>query len=281
MKINAATIEEAKIRFRDLKDTVGKNLALFICCAFCNLPYIEDVKADAFDGYLLAIGSSKKFRDGITDYAAAAESKRTKEERWQAEWGFGAENNKYTETDYTELDKLFERYSSRLVAAGGYDKMQEDTLRHCCRLALERNKCVAKGGKENVDMAAKLDKMIQDNLGSENLRKKDAKPVDEAKVDAITAQMEKKFKLAMDMTKDQFFAAYHQWLRKNHYPITADAAEHGLLTIINATRRNNDEQEMTELPKEMRFPADSEEFEKAPNKQEEKVYEYLDIERQH
>lgn len=279
MARNTAFSDEAKMRYLSLKGILGKNVAIFVCCAFCDLPYIQDMDVENWEDYVQTIGIAKHFSDGATDFRVAEESEKTKEQRWQETWGFGAESSKYTSNDYIRLDELFKSYSSRLVSAGGYDKFQEDTLRHCCRLALERDKCVSKGGKENVDMAAKLDKMIQDNLGSENLRKKDAKPVEEARLDNIVDAMQKKYGCGKDMTVEQCKEVIAKWMTSHRYPVTKDAAEHIIECIINSTRRNNDEPELTELPKSMRIPAKNDEFEAAPSKDEQEVYKYLGLER--
>ena len=124
MARNTAFSEEAKMRYLSLKGILGKNVAIFVCCAFCDLPYIQDMDVENWEDYVQTIGMAKHFSDGATDFRVAEESEKTKEQRWQETWGFGDESSKYTSNDYIRLDELFKSYSSRLVSAGGYDKFQ-------------------------------------------------------------------------------------------------------------------------------------------------------------
>ena len=81
------------------------------------------------------------------------------------------------------------------------------------------------------------------------------------------------------MTVEQCKEVIAKWMTSHRYPVTKDAAEHIIECIINSTRRNNDEPELTELPKSMRIPAKNDEFEAAPSKDEQEVYKYLGLER--
>lgn len=278
-----ATTQQTKDRFTDLASIVGGDLALYCFCAVFDLPVNLSKPVHTWEDYCERLTNAKQtytFEDGVTDIYKLLERGQSEMERWLVDWGEGDPDKPYTAKDYKILDSIFRTYSSRLEAAGGMDAQQEDTLRHCSRMALLRDKNIAKGTKESVEKAAKLDKMIQDNLGSENLRKKDAKPIESAKVDGIVDAMQKKYGLGAEMTKDQFLAAFYKWCHSHNYPETLDAAEHCMMAIINTTRANNDLPEISEVPQmvsDLRFYET--EFAAEPNDLEEEAYDYLGIQR--
>ena len=80
MARNTAFSEEAKMRYLSLKGILGKNVAIFVCCAFCDLPYIQDMDVENWEDYVQTIGIAKHFSDGATDFRVAEESEKTKEQ---------------------------------------------------------------------------------------------------------------------------------------------------------------------------------------------------------
>lgn len=279
----AATTENAKARFLDLASIVGGDIALYCLCAAYNLPVDATISVPTWDSYLdhlSQIPEVKTFIDGETDVETVIANGASEMERWEQEWGEGDPDNPYTTKDYKNLDSKFRTYSARLDAAGGMDAQQEDTLRNCARMALLRDKSIARGDKDSISKAATLDKMIQDNFASENLRKKDAKPIETARVDGIIDAMQKKYGVQADMTKEQFLEVFYKWCHNKSYPETVDAAEHAMLSIINTMRENSDMPDLSELPKRARFTDYESEFAPLPNEMEEDAYEYLGLKRQ-
>lgn len=269
-------------RFADLASIVGGDIALFCLCAFLNLPVDINASVPNWVSYLNILGKRKEqasFIDGETDVMTVLLSGSSEQERWERDWGTGDPEKPYTPRDYKTLDSIFRTYSSRLDAAGGMDAQQEDTLRHCSRMALLRDKCIAKGDKEGIEKATKLDKMIQDNLSAENLRKKDAKPIEKARVDGIIDAMQQKYGVTADMTKSQFLEVFYKWCKSKSYPETVDAAEHAMLAIINTMRANNDLPEIPEVPETAKMGEYAHEFAEEPNETEQDVYAYLNLER--
>ena len=270
-------------RFLDLASIVGGDIALYCLCAAYNLPVYAEEPIPSWTEYLNILDGIKRtetFIDGETDVESILLRGATEAERWESEWGTGDPDNPYTAKDYKTLDSIFKTYSSRLDAAGGMDAQQEDTLRHCTRMALLRDKCIAKGDTDSIKKAATLDKMIQDNFSSENLRKKDAKPIENARVDGIIDAMQKKYGVSAEMTKAQFLEIFFKWCHSKRYPETVDAAEYAMLAIINTMRANNDLPDVPELPKEASgMSAYAEEFAPEPNETEQGVYEYLNLTR--
>lgn len=278
----AATTEYAKSRFMDLASVVGGDIALYCLCATYNLPVDATVSVPTWDAYLDILrkkSAVESFIDGETDVEVVIANGASEMERWENEWGEGDPDNPYTTKDYKNLDAKFRTYSARLDAAGGMDAQQEDTLRNCARMALLRDKSIARGNKESIEKAAKLDKMIQDNFASENLRKKDAKPIETARVDGIIDAMQKKYGVTAEMTKEQFLEVFYKWCHNKSYPETVDAAEHAMLSIINTMRENGDMPALPELPQSARFSEYGDEFASEPNEMEEDAYEYLGLKR--
>lgn len=278
-----AKTREISERFIDLAGIIGGDMALFCLCAAYNLPAYVDSAVPTWDEYvrfLEKLDRAETFIDGETDADAVLQNGASEGDRWEREWGIGDPDNPYTTADYKELDRTFKVYSARLDAAGGMDAQQEDTLRYCSRMAVLRDKCVAKGDKESIGKASTLDKMIQDNLSAENLRKKDAKPIENARVDGIIDALQKKYGVGADMTFDQMMEIIYKWFHSHHYPETADAAEHSLMAIINTTRMNDDQPELTERPAAVSMKGYESEFAVIPSEMEEDAYEYLGLTRQ-
>lgn len=269
-------------RLDALMETLGAGTALFAMCAILDVPYAAEFATDDWDEYICALEqdedwNGKGFLDGETDISVIRKDGMTERERWETVWGTGAENRRYTDEDYRRLDELFRTYSYRLQRSGGMDVQQEDTLRVCSRMRLEADKAVALGTKDGIDIASKLNKMIQDNLSAENLRKKDEKPIDDIRIDGIADALQKKYGISASMSRDEVVEICCKWLMEHKYPYTLDAANQMLLAIINTTRRNNDEAEMEELPDKYRIKDVYREFAQSPNETEREVYKYLGL----
>ena len=126
----------------------------------------------------------------------------------------------------------------------------------------------------------KLNKTIQDNLSSENLRRKDAKPIETARADGIIDALQKKYGVGMELNRDQACEVFYKWLRERQYPETLDAAQQAIMAIINTTRANNDLPELPEMPAEVKALESYEsEFAVIPNEMEEDAYQYLGLTR--
>lgn len=268
--------KRAKNRFRELVDDVGYEIALYCYCAVNDLEYKPEVVVDNWHEYTAKV--DKEFRFGDMSVQHAFEKSLSDVDKWKMVWGIGDENKPYTIEDYKRLDKLFDTYSSRLQKAGGMDAVQDDTLRVCSKMRLEADKALAKGGKDNIQIASQLNKMIQDNLSSEQLRKKDSKPIETAKIDGIVDAIARKYGVGVELTYDDAIEICSKWLANHHYNMTMDAAEHVLLAIINTTRGNDDLPELHTLPPKARFDMTlASQFSDEPNDLENDAYDYLGI----
>lgn len=280
-----------------LGNILGDRVALFCICAASNVPYFPDIPAEKWQEYKAAAlergAKGRKryaagFTDGITSIDDVLDEGDDGMEEWRSVWGTGDERNPYTVRDYKRLDKLFETYSARLVSAGGYDAQQEYVLRSTCQDQLLAEKCRAKGTKEGIDMYARLTKTIQENLSSENLRKKDEKPIENLRIDTLIDNLEK-----AGLVKDGKILALpdlqEQLLRRlgalggapsHKFPYTFDAADQMILAIRNCMAANSDLPEIDELPDNMRLDENvGYEFAELPNDAEDLAYEKLGLTR--
>ncbi len=266
--------------FQRLSSEIGEDLAKFCFCAYLNIKCDTDIEVQSWRDYEETILKLEKnrFRDGVTDINEILQLGISNEDRWQLEWGEGDEKNPYSEKDYRRLDELYQTMSSRLKKSGGMDEQQEHIIRSCCRMSLLSEKSIAKGDKENIDIAAKLNKMIQDNLSSENLRKKDEKPVEVAKIHGIVEALNNKYGVGVELTHEQAVKICSEWLISHRYPMTVDAADQMLKAIINCTRTNNDEPEIERIPEEFGFANNCCEFAETSNGIELEAFNYLGIE---
>ena len=283
MKEVKAAPEEQVQRFETLRAIVGADVATFVMCAFLNLPYNPQITARGWDAYVKsarALKADATFRDGETDIRSALEEGMADVDRWKREWGVGDEESPYSPEDYRRLDEIFKTLAARLQGSGGYDAQQEFTLRNCSHMALLREKCIRKGDKESVSKAKDLDKMISDNLAAENLRKKDEKPQQTARLDGIVEAIGRKYGVTLFSTYDQVMEAIVKWLNeKRRYANSQDAAEQAIMAIINCTRNNSDYPVLTETPSDVFLDQYAGEFDNsAPERDREKpVYDYLNI----
>lgn len=311
---------EQQARFDVLAEETSESLAYFYCCISFDVPFDMDAipRDESRDRWLAYVdnlrikkldvgpaGERLGFLDGLTDIVGifgtnlkdgefskavsaerSARRKKPGTERQRKTWGSGEIGKQYSTEDYNRLDELFATYSARLVSAGGYDTQQEYILRLCSRMSLDMEKMLANG---MIDKAQKLNKMIQDNLASENLRKKDEKPVEELRIDSIVDALEK-----AGMLKDGKILTLPELQKKllerlgalggkpsHKYPYTLDAADQMIHIIVNTMRANDGLPEMTEFPDNTTFDENvAPEFADHPNSEEEKAYEGLELVRQ-
>lgn len=269
-------------RWDALAEKIGPDAATYCICAAADVPYNPKIQAKNWGVYIQKLKNKATvgFLKGETDPQSVFKRGMGELERWQAEWGIGDPDNPYTPTDYRRLDEILRTLSAR--NAGGMDAQQEFTLRYCAQLALLREKSFVKGDKESVAKAKDLDKMVNDNLAAENLRKKDEGPETTARIDGIVEAVKKKHGFGVELTKEQATEMCAKWLISHGYSCTRDAAEQAILAIINASRVNGDLPTMPELPKEFGLSDFDHEFQKptsAVRAREKSVYDYLGLAR--
>ena len=278
--ISDKALEAQEKMFRSQANIVGERLAIYHCCILFNAPYIVGQNATDWTEYVHAIGdlALKRYADGETDIHSVLNDIQDQRSKWISEWGRGNNRNPYTDADYQRLDEIFRNYASRLARAGGMDALQDDTLHNCSVMRLQAEKAIVKGDKESVDIATKLNKMIQDNLAAEQLRKKDVPQGEELRLDGIVDRLKNKYGLSVEMSQEQVLDMIAKWMSSRHYNMTVDAAEYMMQAIINTTRRNNDMPEVVEVPPEFKVPDElKSQFEEEQSEDEKEVFEYLGL----
>lgn len=272
-------------RYNALTNYVSDTVALYIVCAANDVAYRPDVECTGWEDYCQKLakksgGVAPAFRSGVVDIRTAIKESLDNQERWEAEWGKGSDEKAYTTDDYKRLDEIFSTLASRPERNGGMDALQDFNLHTCAKLNLLAEKCIAKGGKDDLANAEKAINTARKILEDEQLRKKDVVPWQELTLDGITDKLRKEG-LSAEMSLDEVRRYICKQLRREGiYDFDVDAAEHMLLAIQNTMRTNNDEPELDTLPENQRFsPEIARQFSTKPNATQEEVYEYLGLER--
>lgn len=306
--MDTAELTAQQERYDAIARATSDSLALFYCCIEFDRPfdmlavpkepdvgekwiaYLDNLRLKKLD---TRRGEPLGFLDGLTDITKifgeglsageftkavgnekSARNRKVGTAQQRKNWGENSAKNPYTSEDYDELDRIYEALSSDLMAAGGVSVKQEFILRDCAKMTLDRDKMRAIG---QYDKAAKLNKMVQDNLSSEGLRKRDAKPIDDLRIDGIVDRLEKAglLKNGKQCSPDEMFEILFH--RRPKYSYTKDAAEQILLYMANTTRVNDGLSELPTLPPDMRLRDDLGEFAEKPDEQEKESYKELGI----
>lgn len=306
--MDTAELTAQQERYDAIARATSDSLSLFYCCIEFDRPfdmlavpkepdvgekwiaYLDNLRLKKLD---TRRGEPLGFLDGLTDITKifgeglsageftkavgnekSARNRKVGTAQQRKNWGENSAKNPYTSKDYDELDRIYEALSSDLMAAGGVSVKQEFILRDCAKMTLDRDKMRAIG---QYDKAAKLNKMVQDNLSSEGLRKRDAKPIDDLRIDGIVDRLEKAglLKNGKQCSPDEMFEILFH--RRPKYSYTKDAAEQILLYMANTTRVNDGLSELPTLPPDMRLRDDLGEFAEEPDEQEKESYKELGI----
>ena len=306
--MDTAELTAQQERYDAIARATSDSLALFYCCIAFDRPfdmlavpkepdvgekwiaYLDNLRLKKLD---TRRGEPLGFLDGLTDITKifgeglsageftkavgnekSARNRKVGTAQQRKNWGENSAKNPYTSEDYDELDRIYEALSSDLMAVGGVSVKQEFILRDCAKMTLDRDKMRAIG---QYDKAAKLNKMVQDNLSSEGLRKRDAKPIDDLRIDGIVDRLEKAglLKNGKQCSPDEMFEILFH--RRPKYSYTKDAAEQILLYMANTTRVNDGLSELPTLPPDMRLRDDLGEFAEEPDEQEKETYKELGI----
>lgn len=306
--MDTAELTAQQERYDAIARATSDSLALFYCCIEFDRPfdmlavpkepdvgekwiaYLDNLRIKKLDtrrgeplGFLDGLTDiTKIFGEGLTagEFTKAVGNEKSARNRkigtaqQRKNWGENSAKNPYTSEDYDELDRIYEALASDLMAAGGVSVKQEFILRDCAKMTLDRDKMRAIG---QYDKAAKLNKMVQDNLSSEGLRKRDAKPIDDLRIDGIVDRLEKAglLKNGKQCSPDEMFEILFH--RRPKYSYTKDAAEQILLYIANTMRVNDGLSELPTLPPDMRLRDDLGEFAEEPDEQEKESYKELGI----
>ena len=278
--------------------TVGYKLAMFLCAAEFNMPYMPDLfkaaqklqndKTNPWAAYTVILcreGYHKgerfgQFVDGVTDIKKAfdgkAETLYVDDEMLCAEdyvegrvaqekkWGKGPTDHPYTQEDYDKLDRIFSAIADNRPAIGPQTQMAIEKI---SRWTLEQDYYFYNGDPQKAKL---LGDLIKSEMENEQLRKKDELPQDLEKLDGIVRALEAKGLLGLP---------FPELLKKLHpeYQMTKDAAEQILLAIYNTSAWNEGRAEVASLPPSLRLNDKLGEFMQEPDEAEKEIYRKLDL----
>jgi len=285
-----------------LSSVVGYKLAMFLTCAFFNIPYLPtlfDVAKEygkdgkgPWVGYVIAVrkadkergGKPRGFEQGLTDIKKAfktyqslmVDDEMLSDEEYQNGkkaqldlWGSGPKNNPYTPDDYEFLN---EQYVALTDERPTRNYQAELAIRKICKWALEQEKCIER--KEFND-AQKLGQLIKNEMESEELRRKDAKASNMVRLDDIVLAIERVGLNIPDEDELLTMLANHSFHPRYNY--TRDAADQMLLQIINASRWNEGQAEWDRLPEQFKIHDDLDEFTEVQEPAEKTLYRELQL----
>ena len=284
-----------------LSKIVGPEMALFICCAMFNVPFIGEAVAAAktykaergiWGSYIKVLREAKYhklsdkwygFSDGETDVRKALgmedldiqtaediEKTKARQDLLNKErWGQGPKSKRYREDDYDELNALYDAMTKDRV---GMSDQSEISIRNICKWSLERDRCIE---EKDFNAAQKLSSMIEKEKESEQLRKKDEMPQDLARLDDIVKAVERAGLDMMDY--DHLCQQLGQYMFHSPYGYTRDAADQMLLLIRNCTAWNEGIPEVDRLGEEFAIIDHMGEFAKEQDDEEKQTYRDLQI----
>lgn len=294
--------------FKALEEQNGTHMAVFLTCGMAGIPcepticpvdltnyeggkweHYIDLLFDA--GKLFNGDKPRTFLDGTANIRkifgrdltekdfgryVRAEQERydnlTGTEKQRTKWGVA----NYTSADYDELDR---RFNNRMATYKGITvtPQMEDILTTVCKLSFEGDRAIEHGNtKKAKDLYDMLDKM----LASENLRKKDEKPVENAKTDAFVAAMEKAglmddgqlldYDRTVEALRDHF-------VKSKKYDYSLDACDQMINDYYNNLRANADLALVSVLPADMEVEDEYGEFEAEETEEEKKRKRYAGL----
>lgn len=304
--------------YQRLVQVEGDSIALYHACAALNVPMkpivlegIHDTFNQDKQGwitYINALAEKKQdtkrgkilgFADGLTslklcfgkelsqkDFAACINSEREKilkqpkpigTESQQEKWGKVPiyKGLPMTQELYDELDMLYENRAEGLKGTTITPQIDYTLMTVAKNMAIYNH--LLRNGL--IKPAQDLYKNIDAMLASEELRKKDEKPIANFAPDAWVDAFERAG-LMQDgqfLTLPEIEDAMIKIMRGKGYNQTLDAAHQLELNILNNARKNADQQTIFELPEDMRINDELGEFAETESDEEREAREYAQL----
>lgn len=270
--------------FKKIEETNGTHFALFAACMAFNVPCeplivpkdFADEKEDKWQTYLALLfendkfeknGKPRTFFDGVTnirmifgreldqtDFAKYVGWEQSRiatligtpdqRERWGTEplW----RDIPMTREIYDELDR---QYEIRLASYRGMTitPAMDDVLVKVARFNVVMNSLMSKGKTKEI---GDIQKIVDSLLASEQMRKKDEKPVEALRMDALVDAMEK-----MGLMENGQFLTYDEtvealrdnFIKSKKYDYSLDVADQTILAVLNTMRANADMPQIFDL----------------------------------
>lgn len=300
--------------YKEFAQDAGFSLALYFMCLKFDVPCMpmllpEDFNKQTFESkdtrwqwylsaldesgnYLQKNGEISRFSNGVTDmlrifgkdfterdFGAYVRHEKERVARLPGtqiqrdRWGW---DEQYTSAEYDELDRMYFNWRASFKGVQITPQM-DDTLISVTKFKRTRDMLVRKGSyKEAKAIQAMIDQM----LASENMRKKDERPVEDMRMDAMVSYFEK-----AGIMKHGEFMSYEDTARAlakfaqrpSKYDYTLDACDVFMLDFINTMRANNGLPPVSEIDAKYAVNDDNHEFADTPNEQEIANMKYANI----
>lgn len=302
-------------RYETVEKNNGAHLAIFITCAAYNIPFIPsmapidlaDGKESKWEKYIDALKSTDKlfkgnsdkprgFADGICDirrvfgremtekdYARCIAVEQQKAQTIQGtevqreRWGTGelCKNLSLTTEVYNMLDTQYELWMERYKGINA-PQLESNIVTICKRNAVADH--LVKIGEYGD--AAKIQKMVDDLMASEQMRKKDEQPVEQLQIDAMVSALEKKGMMlngALLSWDELVNAMRDNFIKSPKYKYTLDVADQMIMDYYNTFRANSDKEMLAVLPTQMKPEDEYGEFSKIETENEKKRKRYAGL----
>lgn len=302
-----------------LAEQMGFSLALYLCCVRYNVPCEPMLIPDTFkekdfeghearwlwyldtligsDKYLAKDGTIRGFSDGVKsmfrifgkemsekDFSRYCLTERETLEKLpgtveqRERWGMLDiwSGLPVSASVYNDLDRAYETMRSRYRGIT-IDETMDATLKRIVKLRMAQDYLQSKGDAASFD---KVQKSIDSILASEQLRKKDEKPVETLRIDALVLALEKAGLMESGelLTYDELLEVLpDKFMRKKKYGYSADVGDQVILDIINCMRQNADLPPIQDLPEEFAVVDEHGEFEPEETEREKENKRFLGI----
>lgn len=293
----------------------GATLALFVACAAFDVPFFPDALPEPSEfsgmadrwlwynrevsGRIYGEDRVMGFLDGETNvlrifarkvgkvdtstYIASIAAQKVAEDanpgtpEQRQKWGTGSiyPNIPTTGDLYRDLDRRYELYMTRYK--GINDPQLVQNVITVCKWDVIMQHLTQHG---NLSEAKNVQSMKDMLMSSEQMRKKDEKPVEGMRMDALVVAMEK-----AGLMEDKKFLSYpdlvrvfwERFFKAKKYDYSVDAADHMIYDIWNTMRMDADQAIDTILPGGLELKDELGEFEPEPTESEKKVEAYAKL----
>ena len=225
-------------------------------------------------GQSLSQKDTAKFIEITQKYEEGRAGTRDQRERW----GEGELCEKVPMTDkiYNELDRQYENWCGRYRGQTITPQLA-DSIVKICKWNMVTEHLVRIG---EYMSAQKVQKMVDDLMASEQMRKKDEKPIETMRMDALVVALERDGAMEGNQFKslpEVIEAFFNRFFKKKKYNYSIDAADHMIFDYYNNARINADLPPVSELPSDLRLNDDLGEFQPEPTDEETKRTRYAGL----
>ena len=290
-------------------------MAIFLACGMFNLPCVPDIVPEdlcdvdgspwraycdllsEWDGMVKADGELCGFTDGECDirrifgrnvteqdfgrYIAVEKERLARlpgTAAQRARWGTECmwKGLVMTSEVYDALDKQYETRASEFRGQT-LSLQQKDAIIKVCKWNMVIDHLYKNG---NVDAAQKIQKMVQVELESEQMRKKDEKPTEQLRMDALAVALESMGLMEsgdfldldgmIEVMRDKF-------AKSRKYEYSLDAADQMIFDYVNNLRANADMALLSSLPEDLQIEDEYGEFQAEESEEEKKRKQYAGL----